>query len=606
MWERFRDAQGDDYLHDWLALQSGLIEGAVQGLLVMGTPGAGPPVPVARWPESGADPVRLAEICERVLEEPGGLLCTLPARPSEPSSGGSQPFAIAYPVLVGGESHGVVAFEVDAISEENLGPAMSQLQWGVSWLELFVRRRNAQDNDSVLSEMRSSFDLLAAVVDEEPSSAWMRFVTELATRMQCDRASLGTLKGHQVTVRAISHSAQFDRNTNLVRLIGRAMEESVLQRDEVIFPPPEGGKILVTKDHDELSREQGGEAILTIPVYSGGRYTGALTLERPASVPFGETEVGICRGIVALVSPILELKRQNDRPIAFKAADSLREQAVRLLGPRYPGRKLAFLLVAGVAYFLATATADYRITATAVLEPLIRRSVVSPFNGYVKEAFVRPGDIVRKAAPLCTLDDRDLHLERAKWQNQKTQYERQQQEAAATNDRAKAKIIASQFEQAVAQLDMVDRQLKRTSLVAPFDGIVASGDLSQRIDGAVEQGEVLFEVAPLNAYRVILQVVEYKIGDVHPGQTGELVLPARTDLKYRFTVEKITPIASQKDGQNYFRVEAKLEGSGVADQTLRPGMEGAGKIQVGRGKLLAIRTRELVDWVRLKVWAWLP
>jgi RND family efflux transporter MFP subunit len=570
----------------------------------MGDPGTAPPVPVARWPEEGAEPLRLAEICEKVLEEPGGLLGTLPPRPGDPA--GTSAWSIAYPVLVDGVPHGVVAFEVAAESEARLVPAMNQLQWGVAWLELAVLRRRAAESAAFVDEMKSSFDLLAAVVGEDSSNAVLRFVTELATRMQCDRVSLGTLEGHEITVRAISHSAQFDRSSSLVRLIGRAMEESVLQRDEVVFPPPQGGKLLVTKDHEALSREQGGEAVLTIPVYSDGRYLGAVTLERPDAIPFREAEAGICRGIVALVSPILELKRQEARPVAFKLADSGTRQVVRLFGPRYPGRKLALLLAGGVAAWLWTATGDYRITATALLEPSIRRSVVSPFNGYVKEALVRPGDIVRKGKPLVTLDDRDLHLERAKWQNQMTQYERQRQEAAAANDRAKANIIASQFEQATAQLDMVERQLKRTNLVAPFDGIVVSGDLSQRIDGAVEQGEVLFEVAPLNAYRVILQVVEYRIGDVRPGQTGELVLPARTDAQHRFTVEKVTPISSQKEGQNYFRVEARLDGDGGADETLRPGMEGAGKIRVDRRKRVAIWTRDLVDWARLKVWSWWP
>lgn len=575
----------------------------------MGAPGAGPPAPVARWPEAGADPTRLAEICEKVLEEPVGLVGPLPPSKGHSSTSGSRTFAVAYPITVDGELHGVVAFEVAAESEATLAPAMNMLQWGVSWPELLVRRRLAADTASTLSEMRSSFDLLAAVVSEKDDhAATLRFVTELATMTKCDRVSLGILDGNDISVRAISHSAKFDRSTNLVRMIERAMEESVLQRSDVSFPRPDGGKLLVTKDHEELSREQGGESILTIPVYSDGRYRGAVTLERSAFAPFNEIEVGVCRGVVALVAPILELKRLEGRSIVLKSVDSLKRQVIRLFGPRHLGRKAALLVFGGLAAWLSTATGEYRIPATTVLEPSIRRSVVSPFNGYVKEAFARPGDVVLKGKPLCTLDDRDLHLERSRWQNQKTQYERQKQEAVAVNDRAKANIIASQLEQADAQLNMVERQLKRTSLVAPFDGIVVSGDLSQRIDGAVEQGEVLFEIAPLNSYRVILQVVEYRIGDVRPGQRGELILPARTDAKYGFTVEKVTPISSQKEGQNHFRVEAKLDAvaGGAVDETLRPGMEGAGKISVDTRKLVAVWTRDMVDWVRLKVWAWLP
>jgi multidrug resistance efflux pump len=210
---------------------------------------------------------------------------------------------------------------------------------------------------------------------------------------------------------------------------------------------------------------------------------------------------------------------------------------------------------------------------------------------------------VKKGAVLCSLDARDLHLERGRWLNQQTQYQRQRQEAIASNDRAKANIIASQLDQARAQLDLVQSQLQRTSLVAPFDGIVVSGDLSQRVDGSVEQGEVLFELAPLHSYRVILQVDEYRIAEVRKGQHGMLVLPALLDRNFEFEVEKITPMSSQKEGKNYFRVEAKLI---KTSDVLRPGMEGIGKISVDRRRLISIWTRDLMDWMRMKVWYWWP
>ena len=46
-----------------------------------------------------------------------------------------------------------------------------------------------------------------------------------------------------------------------------------------------------------------------------------------------------------------------------------------------------------------------------------------------------------------------------------------------------------------------------------------------------------------------------------------------------FHVERITPISTARDGRNYFRVEAALEGPIAA---LRPGMEGVAKIDAGR------------------------
>jgi multidrug resistance efflux pump len=602
LWSYFRDAVGDDYFHYWLALQSSLVRNAVQGLLVMGTAGPDSYVPVASWPEGNSNPERLAEICESSLEQRCGLLAQLPSPAG--SSTGHPCYAVSYPILIDNTLHGVVALEVAVESEEELTGCMEQLQWGVSWLEVFFRRRSAADSALLLSGMKSSFDLLASVLAEGRfADASKIFVTELATLMKCDRVSLGFAKKNNVRVEAISHSASFGKQMNLIRFICAAMEEAILQRSEIVYPLPPGAKVLVTRDHEELSRQQAGESILTIPLHAHERYYGALTLERPSDIPFPEDEVSICRGIFALVAPILEAKRQNDRLLILKAADALQKQMERFLGAGYIGRKLTAVLLIAVMVFFSKATGEYRLTATTTLEPLVRRSIVSPFNGYIKEAAVRSGDVVKKGAVLCSLDARDLHLERARWLNQQTQYQRQRQEAIASNDRAKANIIASQLDQATAQLDLVQSQLMRTSLAAPFDGIVVSGDLSQRIDGSVEQGEVLFELAPLNSYRVILQVDEYRIAEVHKSQRGTLVLPALMDRNFEFEIEKITPISSQKEGKNYFRVEAKLI---KTSDVLRPGMEGIGKIFVDRRRLVSIWTRDLMDWMRMKVWYWWP
>ena len=50
-------------------------------------------------------------------------------------------------------------------------------------------------------------------------------------------------------------------------------------------------------------------------------------------------------------------------------------------------------------------------------------------------------------------------------------------------------------------------------------------------------------------------------------------------------------------------VEAVLEEPFAA---LRPGMEGIAKIDVGRRRLLWIWTHEMLDWLRLSLWSFLP
>ena len=134
--------------------------------------------------------------------------------------------------------------------------------------------------------------------------------------------------------------------------------------------------------------------------------------------------------------------------------------------------------------------------------------------------------------------------------------------------------------------------------------IVVTGDLSQSLAAPIERGQVMFELAPLDDYRVVLQVDEHDIAAVKLGQKGELVLTALSGHHYPFSVSKITPVSTAKEGRNFFRVEADLGSN--AELRLRPGMEGVAKVEVEERHLAWIWSRRLLEWLSLKSWAWLP
>ena len=150
---------------------------------------------------------------------------------------------------------------------------------------------------------------------------------------------------------------------------------------------------------------------------------------------------------------------------------------------------------------------------------------------------------------------------------------------------------------------LAQHKLDRAEVTAPLDGVIVSGDLSQLLGAPVERGKVLFELAPLGAYRVILQVDDRDIGYVSVGQSGELALAGLTDMTLPFTVKSVTSVSTPEEGRNFFRVEAEISDS--ADR-LRPGMEGVGKISIEERRLIWIWTRNFVNWIRLTFWTWSP
>jgi len=98
-------------------------------------------------------------------------------------------------------------------------------------------------------------------------------------------------------------------------------------------------------------------------------------------------------------------------------------------------------------------------------------------------------------------------------------------------------------------------------------------------------------------------VDERDVADVAVGLRGQLLLSAFPEEPLPFRVEKVTPVSTAREGRNYFRVEAQLENT---PKRLRPGMEGVGKVEVDRRLLIWIWTRQVIDWVRLTLWTWMP
>jgi RND family efflux transporter MFP subunit len=539
------------------------------------------------WPDAAGLTPDLAQAAEEAIRQRQGMAI------------GSN---LAAPLTVEGRFCGVSA--VSLAPGASAAQAMRQLQWGAGWVEAMLRREQGIADAESRARMTAAFDLLGVVLEHaEAKAAATALATELAQRLQADPVAIGFRRRGHCRVRALSHAAWFTDRMSLLRDVGAAMDEAVDQRAIILHPPRTDWEYRVTRAHEELAAAHRAGAILTVPLRHNGEAFGALLIERPAGAAFDPATVELVDAVAAVVGPVLAEKHANDRWLPVKVAQSIGRQLRRLLGSGYFGRKLATVIAVGIAAFFATVRGEYAVTSPATLEGRIQRSIVAPFPGYVATEHAKAGEIVEEGQLLARLDDQDLRLERLRLVTQRAQRQTEYDRALAARQRAEASIARSQIDQAEAQLALLEEQLARTRIAAPFAGVVVRGNLSQRVGGAVERGEELFQIAPLDAYRVILEVDEGDIGDIAPGQQGTLVLASFPDAPQLYRVERITPIAEQNQGRNYFRVEAALEGS---SERLRPSMVGIGKTAVEERLLIRIWTRRLVDWLRLSLWRWAP
>ncbi|WP_372742244.1 HlyD family efflux transporter periplasmic adaptor subunit [Neptunomonas sp.] len=593
-WVQFSAADSyEEYCQYWLELMCTRIGGVSIAALVLESGEAGFQ-PTAIWPEKSQTDEEFTALIEEGLEEAAGLVHTL-------ASGG---YGVAFPIRLDDELVGVVALSL-RVNSIVLPAVMEQIQWGSAWIELLLRRHRGREKNLQFDRLSGAVDLLGAVlVESDFNSAAMTFVNELAAALSCDRVSFGLTKGTLVEVTTLSHSAQFGKKMNLIRRLSGVMDEAVQQRGVINYPNTfDSSSLLVEREHAQFSQSYGNANILTIPLHSGTHYFGAVTLERPADNPFSEDEITQIRSVVALSGETLRNKQNQDKTWYQHLISACGQHVKKVLGSGYLGRKLSLILLAAVVVFFSVANGTYRVSGDSLLEGSVRRAIVAPFEGYLESADVKAGERVTQGQEMSSLDDRDLTLEKLSYLSEQAKLQRQYEEAVAKRERAEAAVIQTQLEQNRAQLKLVESKLSRTRLRAPFDGIVISGDLSQRLGGAIEQGEVLFEVAPLDSYRVILWVDEHRMADITEQQQGHLVLNSLPETTSAFKVTQVTPVTEARDGGNYFRVEAVLVDS---IPEMRPGMKGVGKIEVDERKLIWIWTYPALQWFKLKLWSWWP
>jgi len=584
----------DKTIQAWLDAQSDMISGTTLGLVLDASSRPEHVQPLACWPQSSLTvPVTMINAAQQAQDEMTIVILAI-----ENSEAESAKCIVASPLHNGDADGPVAVFELPNSIRHQQQAIIQLMQWGAVWFGLLQRKNRIT---APKNRLVTVVDVLASsLVHTQLNAAATTVVTQLATHLGCTRVSLGLIKNQSVSVYAISNSTRIDARLNLIRDISAAMNEAVDQDATLICPVREDGPPYLTFAQNILAQQSGGDAVLSTPLYDGTTAIGALTLERDGD--FDHDSVAVCESLAGLIGPVIALKHDKEQPVAHKVWDSICRSVSQLLGPGQVAMKLYGLAILICTVFMVFATADYRINTQARLEGSVKRVITAPLDGFIASADYRAGDTVQSGAVLATLDDRELRLKQLQLTSQLEQLDKEHRAALTQHDRSTTAIVTARRQQTNAQLALIKDQILRTRLTAPFAGVVVSGDLSQSIGTPVENGKVLFEIAPLDNYRVVLEVDERSIGDVEKTQKGTLTLTGMPDATLAFSVDRIVPLSTPQEGRNVFEVLAKLDNPSA---TIRPGMEGVGKIYIERRKLIWVWTHELIDWLRLRLWTWI-
>jgi hypothetical protein len=552
-------------------------------------PGATPPVWLARAAELFAETAAAGATTIKPIHSPDELYGQVTRRN-----------IVLIPLRGGQGVRGVAVFVVVSRDAAVLAAARERLELTISLLSLYEMRLALTRRQTDLRRLRSAMEALASVNEQDRFAGLaMSLCNDLATRWQCDRVSLGFLKGRYVKLRAMSHTEKFSRKMKLVQNIEAAMEECLDQDVEVMFPASPDATF-ISRAAADLSRQHGPSSVLCLPLRHGGHPSAVVVLERPIDRPFTlEDAEGLRLTGDLATARIVNLEEQG-RWIGARLVASLRRTAAAVVGPKHTWIKLVVLAIVGFAIFAIFVEGPYRVEAPFVFEPIQQQVIPSPFEGYLADAFVEPGSQVEGGKTvLATLDTIEMRLRLGSAKAERLAYLKQASAAAAEDKTAEQQIALAQADRIAAQIGLLEHQIGQATIVSPITGIVVAGDLKRQIGAPFKTGDVLFHVAPLEALRGELAVAEGKISDVELGQEGELAPTGFPERRIRFVVERINPMSEVLERQNVFKVRVRLVDT---HSQILPGMEGLAKIDIGPRAYGWIWTRDLVNWVRMKLW----
>lgn len=579
----------------WLALLAQRIANLRTAAIYVPDAG-GQPSLLAGWPQDA--PVS-DEMAESALE---GLARGVPLALSS-----IRGFHLVCPLSAG--TRGVVVAEVPTLVVPALQAALDDVQWGAGWLEAALSRdagagamaraerlelaaRLSEDVARTTDAMSAASILAAGIAAAFPAmlvSVGLHRRGDLSIAAQ---ASLATprLRGDDDLLDAMATAIR-SRHTQVLPAFsplvsgGPELDAGVAAVDQGTDGPGDPEANPGAARHEGPASAGVPTCGIAIPMLVLDVAAGAIVIESPGADGIDPEVVATLETIALQAAPLIQAKPMS-RPVQVTPG---RRLFVALFGPVRLRSKLLMVAVLAAALVLIGATASYTVPVTGIVEGAPYRVVTAPFGGPLAEVAVRRGDPVMRGQLLARLDDAELQAERVRLGAEREEVLAALREAKSNRDSPVPAGLDIRLKELDVRKRTLEERITRARVVSPVEGVVVGGVALGSAGTAVPQGEALFEVAPVDSYRLILWVDRREAAQIREGQSGTLHM-ASGNQDLGFTVRRLTSVSARVGGQSRIRVEAQPQG--FLGAAVEPGTEGNGSIDVGRRKLVWVWWRD--------------
>jgi len=244
-----------------------------------------------------------------------------------------------------------------------------------------------------------------------------------------------------------------------------------------------------------------------------------------------------------------------------------------------------------------TATVEQRdiffaVNAAGDIGPADQVSVRPEVDGRIDDLPVDIGDKVKKGSLLCRLDDRNLQIQRASRLQEidgaKLALQKASRNFARTKQLFADHLVSAEvfedtktefdlntnmLERAQSALRLVEDQISKTKILAPFDCTVLTRPVSlgQTVSGAAgfNSGTEVMTIANLNDMIINAHINQADVTRLTTGQTVDIQVESVPGLKLKGSLERVAPQAVIKNGIKGFAARVAIS---EIDPRIRPGM----------------------------------
>ena len=239
-----------------------------------------------------------------------------------------------------------------------------------------------------------------------------------------------------------------------------------------------------------------------------------------------------------------------------------------------------------------TRSIRFAVSAAGEIVPADQVSVRPEVNGKLEKLPVDVGDAVKAGELMFQLDDRDLRIQQGSQKNSiersRLELEQAERNFRRAEELFKSRLVAQEvfddsrtsFElaknslnNAQKALDLIEYQLLKTRVTAPFDCTVLTRPVSvgQAVSGSggFNSGTEILTIANLNDLIINAHINQADVTRLHMNQDVEVTVEAVPGLKIIGKVERVAPQATIKNNIKGFAARILLKD---VDRRVRPGM----------------------------------